>query len=57
VDFKTDRVFGEGAEDILIERHKSQLLYYKKAVEEMTGCEVKHTYIYSFSLMKEIEVG
>ena len=56
VDFKTDRVFGDDAESVLIERHKDQLMYYKRAVEEMTGCEVKNTYIYSFSLMKEIEV-
>lgn len=56
VDFKTDRVFGDDAESVLIDRHKEQLMYYKRAVEEMTGCEVKHTYIYSFSLMKEIEV-
>ena len=56
VDFKTDRVFGDDAESVLIERHREQLMYYKRAVEEMTGCEVKNTYIYSFSLMREIEV-
>ena len=56
VDFKTDRVFGDGAEEILIERHKEQLMYYKKAVEEMTERKVKNTYIYSFSLMKQIAV-
>lgn len=56
VDFKTDRVFGDDAESVLIDRHKDQLLYYKRAVEEMTGCKVKNTYIYSFSLMKEISV-
>ncbi len=56
VDFKTDRVFGEGAEQILIDRHKEQLTYYKRALEEMTGKKVRDTYIYSFSLMKEISV-
>ena len=56
VDFKTDRVFGDDAGDILVERHKDQLMYYKKAVEEITECEVKNTYIYSFSLMKAIEL-
>ena len=56
VDFKTDRVFGEGAEETLIDRHKEQLMYYKKAAEDMTEREVKHCFIYSFSLMKEIEV-
>ena len=56
VDFKTDRVFGDGAEDILIDRHREQLMYYKRAVEEMTGCVVREAVIYSFSLMKEITV-
>ncbi len=56
VDFKTDRVFGDGAEDVLVDRHRQQLMYYKRAVEEMTECKVKNTYIYSFSLMKEIDV-
>ncbi len=56
VDFKTDRVFGDGAEETLIERHKEQLMYYKRAVEEMTGMPVSKTVIYSFSLMKGIEI-
>jgi hypothetical protein len=56
VDFKTDRVFGDDAESVLVERHKEQLMYYKRAVEEMTEKEVSNTYIYSFSLMKEIEI-
>lgn len=56
VDFKTDRVYGDGAEEILIERHREQLMYYKRAVEEMTGKSVRDVIIYSFSLMKEITV-
>lgn len=56
VDFKTDRVFGEGAEQVLVSRHKEQLIYYKRAVEEMTGCRVSDVIIYSFSLMKDISV-
>ncbi len=56
VDFKTDRVFGDGAEQLLIDRHKEQLMYYKRAVEEMTGQRVRDVLIYSFSLMKEISV-
>ena len=47
-------VFGKDAESTLIERHREQLMYYKRAVEEMTGCKVRETVIYSFSLMKEI---
>ncbi len=56
VDFKTDRAFGDGAEKTLIDRHKEQLMYYKRAVEEMTGAKVSSTLIYSFSLMRRIEV-
>ena len=56
VDFKTDRVFSDDAENILIDRHKDQLMYYKQAVAEMTESDVRDVYIYSFSLMKEIEV-
>ncbi len=56
VDFKTDRVFGSNAESVLIDRHRTQLLYYKRAVEEMTGKMVKNAVIYSFALMKEIVV-
>lgn len=56
VDFKTDRVFGQDAENILIERHKTQLMYYCRAVEEMTGKHVKHGFLYSFSLSKPIDL-
>ncbi|MBQ7399104.1 MAG: UvrD-helicase domain-containing protein [Clostridia bacterium] len=56
VDFKTDACFGEGAEQLLIRRHRQQLLYYKRAVEEMTEGVVKDALIYSFSLMREISV-
>lgn len=56
VDFKTDRVFGKDAERTLIDRHRQQLLYYKKAVEQMTQREVSKAVIYSFCLMKDISV-
>lgn len=55
VDFKTDRVSGENAEKTLIERHRVQLEYYCRAVEEMTGKRVKHAYLYSFELSKAVE--
>lgn len=54
VDFKTDRVFGMGAEQTLIDRHKAQLSYYCKAVEEMTGKAVSKAVLYSFSLSKSV---
>ena len=56
VDFKTDRVFGEYAEQTLIDRHAQQLKYYCRAVEEMTDGRVREAYIYSFSLMKPVLV-
>lgn len=55
-DFKTDRVFGDGAEKTLISRHARQLSYYKRAIEEITGEKVKNVYIFSFSLMREIPI-
>lgn len=56
VDFKTDRVSGNGAEDVLRERHSAQLGYYKRAVEEITGKKVSKVYVYSFALSKEVEI-
>lgn len=53
VDYKTDRV-KKGQEDVLIQRYKTQLLCYKKAIEQLTNQRVKEIYIYSFSLNKEI---
>lgn len=54
LDYKTDSVFGRGAEDILIKRYRVQLQYYQKALEQLTGKKVKDRIIYSFSLNKEI---
>lgn len=54
VDYKTDYVEGSGEE--LIKKYKVQLEIYKKALEESLKKEVKHTYIYSIYLNKEIEI-
>lgn len=56
IDFKTDRVSEDDGEEILIERHKAQLGYYARAVEEITGKKVSSVIIYSFSLMKCVEI-
>jgi len=56
VDFKTDRVFGAHAEQTLIDRHKTQLSYYCRAVSEMTSCRVRDAYLYSFALSKAVRV-
>lgn len=53
VDFKTDRLFEE---DVFITRYKKQLDIYKEAIEKLLSIKVSNTYIYSFSLNKEIEI-
>lgn len=57
VDFKTDRVkHMESPEEVLRERHSRQLKYYCRAVEEITGGKVTRAVLFSFDLMKPIEV-
>ncbi len=53
VDYKTDFV-KRGEEKILIDRYQTQLEYYKRALEQMTGKKVKEKAIYSLALQKEI---
>ena len=63
LDYKTDRVPWEirgNAEKeaaFFTERHSTQLSYYKKALERLTGETVYKTYIYSFSLGKVITLS
>ena len=54
VDYKTDYVESSGEE--LIDKYKVQLEIYKKALEESLKEKVKHVYIYSIYLNKEIEI-
>lgn len=56
LDYKTDRI-KEGEESILLDRYKTQMLYYKLALEQMFGKKVKNTLIYSFALQKFLEVS
>ncbi len=53
VDYKTDSV-QVGSELIL--KYKSQLDYYKRALEDITGKKVRKTIIYSLKLDEEIEL-
>ncbi len=55
LDYKTDFA-RPGDENILIERHKPQLLLYKQALESALGRNVDRIYIYSTNLGKEIEI-
>ena len=54
VDYKTDFVM-KGQEEKLAERYKTQLDYYARALESVTGKRVREKLIYSFSLGKVIE--
>ncbi len=53
VDYKTDAV---KTADELVARYKTQLDYYKKALEQITGKRVSREMIYSFKLGEEIEL-
>lgn len=55
LDYKTDYI-RNGEEEKLIEKYKKQLEYYSNAIFKMTGKMVKHKYLYSFSIEKEIRV-
>lgn len=53
LDYKTDHIKA-GQEELLVKRYQTQLLYYKNTLEQLTGLTVSETYLYSFSLDKEI---
>lgn len=53
VDYKTDRL---KTEEDFRKKYSSQVLLYKKALEQSTGYRVKETLLYSFNLGKEIAV-
>ncbi len=54
VDYKTDRLDPEGAEDVLRNRYGIQLGYYTWAVESLLQVKVKRATLFAFSLGKEI---
>ena len=54
VDYKTDRV-NTGEE--LAQRYRSQLQFYKKALEPIFGLPVKEALLYSFSLGQTVPVA
>lgn len=56
IDFKTDRVDKENGQEILKERYSSQLAFYCRAVQDITGAKVSRAVIFSFSLMKNVEL-
>ena len=57
LDYKTDYVVGEDYTDVLVERYREQLRYYRDALESITGCEKGETYIYSVQNAREIRIS
>jgi len=55
VDYKTDFV-KNGEVNYLVEKYKSQIDYYAKALEVTLGVDVKERYLYSFSTDEAVEV-
>lgn len=56
LDYKTDHVSGQDGEMELIRRYHTQLDYYKKTLEQLTGKTVKESYLYSFALDRAIRL-
>ncbi len=57
VDYKTDRISNDQASiRSFINRHRTQLEYYKIALERITKRTVRNASLYSFSLGREISV-
>ncbi len=62
IDYKTDRIppelleNTEEAEKMIANRHRTQLSYYKRALELLSKKKVSRVYIYSFGLGHEIDV-
>lgn len=54
VDYKSDRVNKETGAEVLRDRYAVQLQYYRRALEQSTGKQVKECRIYSFSLGRDI---
>jgi len=52
-DYKTDKV---SCKEELVGRYRTQLDYYQRALEQITGKKVKERYLYSFYLQEEIYV-
>ncbi len=55
LDYKTDRI-RPGQEQVLLDRYRKQMLYYKTALEMLVKKPVVRTYIYSFALCRFIRV-
>ena len=48
---KTDKIWSEQK---LLDKYQSQLEYYARALEQITGKKVREKIIYSFTMQKEL---
>ncbi|PKM93294.1 MAG: helicase-exonuclease AddAB subunit AddA [Firmicutes bacterium HGW-Firmicutes-1] len=55
IDYKTDYI-EDGQEQVLIDRYKEQMDYYKRALEQVLDKKVKEVVIYSLNASKEVNV-
>ena len=55
LDYKTDYV-EEGNEEEMLKRYTIQINYYREALKKITGKDVEESYLYLFSLDKEIKI-
>ncbi len=55
IDYKTDYI-EQGSADKVKERYQTQLSYYSRALEKLTGLKVNERYIYLFSTGELVEV-
>lgn len=55
VDYKTDYA-KDVAEEVFIQRYKTQMAYYKRALEQSLGMGVKEIWLYAVGAKKAIEV-
>lgn len=55
LDYKTDYV-EEGNEEEMLEKYTIQINYYREALRKITGKDVAESYLYLFSLDKEIKI-
>ena len=51
LDYKTDKIWSEQK---LLDKYQSQLEYYARALEQITGKKVREKIIYSFTMQKEL---
>ena len=56
VDYKTDHVEPDNAEEILKKRYTEQLRLYADALEQISNVKVKECIIYSVSVNREIKL-